>query len=213
MVKNRALIISLVFIVSVFTVSGSALGEEEKSSLEEHKWALQFGIQENLTLGSFHNGNISFKRQLSPKSAIRFGISIHYSYRSDRRTTHKYYNDLSVVYQRYINPRSRAKFYWGIGPYLMFSYYYTHDSNDTAYVEAIEKQFGAGAVGIGGIEWFATSSISFHAEYNINLIYRWMGDTRERGEAGSDPDVVSYSSALIDFGNLSSVRFGISVYF
>lgn len=216
MLRKLQLIVSIVIFCTVFLFSSSLNGEENESSLEKYKWALQFGIFGDLTLGSFEAGDISFKRQLSPKSALRFGISIGYSYSSRNSTNwkqHEYWNDISIMYQRYINPSSRAKFYWGIGPYLHYKYIYNKRSEGDEYIKYWNNIWGLGVLGMGGIEWFATSVISFHAEYRVYAVYKWTKDNRERKYTGGDVEYREDTLISFDIENSSSVLFGISVYF
>jgi len=138
----------------------AARTEKGARTLEEKKWALQFGIRRDLTLGAFEGGSVSFKQRLSRKSALRYGAAIHYGYSDMEGEHHDTRNELFVNYQRYVNPDATAEFYWGTGPYMLISYGYRMDGRDDRYEERIEKQWGAGWCILGGVEWFVTDVIS-----------------------------------------------------
>ena len=206
--KKSALILMIVLLA---TTLPSLAKCEETESTEPHDWALQFSIQENLTLGAFYYGGISFKDIRSEYSALRYGVSLHYSYNS--APSHRFSTEFTIVYQRYINPSSRAKFYWGVGPTISLYYRYVYREEEGLYAASTDKSVRGGIVGLGGIEWFATSSISFHAEYQLNAVVGWRQRTDENNWDDGELTERKSDELNIDIGNLSSVRFGISVYF
>lgn len=187
--------------------------EDDANPLDKNNWALQFGILSDLRLGAFESGDISFKQRLSPRSALRYGISIYYYYSGTNYERHDYWNDISVIYQRYVNPDATAKFYWGVGPYLHFEYEYHLYSREDRYNENIGEGWGVGLNGIGGVEWFVTDVISLHAEYRINAIYEWDGYRNERKEPDSEVRVATSELESFRFYNSRGVLFGLSVYF
>jgi hypothetical protein len=205
-----------VLFVTLIALACTATGiyaEEEGNPLDENNWALQFGIQRDLTLGSFEAGDISFKQRLSPRSALRYGISLYYSYSGTNGERHMYRNDISVIYQRYVNPDAVAKFYWGMGPYIHFRYSYDLYSRDDRYDERIEELWGVGLYGIGGIEWFVNEVISLHAEYRMSAIYSWETYRLESKSPNAEVRVTTADRGSFNLSNTGSVLFGLSVYF
>ena len=212
----RTITLKWVVFFAVLIASAStapvAYAEENANPLDENKWALQFGIRQDLTLGAFESGDISFKQRLSPRSALRYGISLHYYYSGTNRELHDYRNEISVIYQRYVNPDAVAKFYWGTGPYLLCDCRYSLYSRDDRYDEQIEESWGVGLIGMGGIEWFVTRVISLHAEYRMSALYEWYGDRIERKAPDSDVRVHIAKRDSFQFSS-GGVLFGLSVYF
>ena len=111
--KRNALCAAVAGLIVVAS-AGVVSAERGAETLEECKSALQFGIKSDLMLGSFESGGISFKRRLSPKSAIRYGIAVVYQNDETLAENYDFHTDFSVLYQRYIDPLSAAKFYWGL---------------------------------------------------------------------------------------------------
>jgi hypothetical protein len=68
-------------------------------------------------------------------------------------------------------------------------------------------------LGLAGAEWFATRTISLHAEYRASAYYSWREDKKEYQTPGEDPIVRSTSSGRWFFGGGGSVLFGLSLYF
>jgi len=203
----------ILLIAAAVLVCTAPAARAEKRALDESNWALQFGIRSDLTLGTFESGSISFKQLLSQRSALRYGISVHYSYSGSGGEVHDTRDDLSVIYQRYVNPDATAKFYWGTGPYLLFGYRYSLHSGDNYYNERIDKQWGAGWYGVGGVEWFVTDVISLHAEYRVSAIYSWQSYRIESKLTYSDVRVAESEIDAFNFSNNGDVLFGLSVYF
>ena len=206
-------LILLIAIAALMLTAPAARADKGARTLEDGNWALQFGIRSDLTLGTFESGSISFKQLLSQRSALRYGISVHYSYSGSNGEVHDTRDDLSVIYQRYVNPDATAKFYWGTGPYLLFGYRYSLRSRDTYYDERIQKQWGAGWYGVGGVEWFVTDVISLHAEYRMSAIYSWQSYRLESKATYSDVRVAEDKQDAFNFSNNGDVLFGLSVYF
>lgn len=205
-----------VLFVMLFCAAPALHAGEAEDPRDEPNWALQFGIWGDLTLGTFEAGDISFKQRLSPRSALRYGLSIYYNYRDGTRLSddHVYWNDIQVIYQRYVDPEAVVKFYWGTGPYVHYRYDYRLFSTDTYYNERIHKEWGLGLRGIGGVEWFVTRMISLHAEYRVSAVYSWVRDEIEYKSGISSPvRRDSKEDQSFNLSNSRTVLFGMSVYF
>jgi hypothetical protein len=213
--KRNALLVATVVLV-VVAFAGGLQAERGAASLEKYKSALQFGIQSDLVLGSFKGGDISFKRRLSPKSALRYGVSLYYTgedvspKQGDR---HYFSSGISVLYQRYVNPSSPAKFYWTMGPYANLRYSYDLISSDIAYTERTSKTISGGILGSIGVEWFATDVISLHAEYRMKAAYEWYRSEIEDKNVGKEPLQIAWERRYFTLSSREEVLFGISVYF
>jgi opacity protein-like surface antigen len=71
-----------------------------------------------------------------------------------------------------------------------------------------------GALGVAGVEWFATKGVSFHAEYRSSLRY---GKTKQESltDRPSDPSYYRKDESTTsswDFQGVA-VTFGVSLYF
>jgi hypothetical protein len=70
-----------------------------------------------------------------------------------------------------------------------------------------------GVWGVAGVEWFATTAISLHAEYRMAASY---GRTKNKAELFydiGDPTVHEDGMDQWAFAESGSVLFGVSVYF
>lgn len=210
------------------------------NSLEEGAWSIQFGITDEVALRPFNSMGISVKRHMSPRSAFRIGANIGLDIDdrdSDQVTSladtvsagvfgegdgNSLLVQLDLLYMRYANPDADVNFFLGTGPLVRFQrsdddWKGTHTTPEGTSVEVRERYvrtWRIGAIGIGGVEWFATRSISFHAEYRLWLSY---GRTKSESEANrpGDPDYHSESETSNGFWDFhgNKVTFGVSLYF
>lgn len=181
------------------------------SPLAHNKWALQFGIEQNLDVTAYEFGTVSFKRQMNPHSALRFGVAVHY----ENEAANDYFtsNTLTVLYQRYVSPQRPAKFYWGLGPTLKLDYGKREYTSGETYSQVTITRVHTGLLGAFGIEWFANDVISIHAEYRGGAEYTWSKQENKSRESGGEPQTKTYKSDLFDFRFANSVLFGASIYF
>ncbi len=194
-------------------------------------WALQFRVADNFTLGSFEGTVVSAKYHFSGSRAIRFGIrgDVHSSNIDDKeRQTHadsviydasqtrKYRQrsiGLSAEYLHYSAPRERMSLFVGAGP--LFSYGWTSRYDHTpAYgdqdIRGHESRLGASA--LIGLEWFASRSISLHAEYGLSLSRSWSsGEVTTTTYAPPRRSQEKTTGRQWDLEG-SSVLFGLSAY-
>ncbi len=210
------------------------------NSLEEGAWSVQFGITDEIALKPFNSMGVSVKRQTSPRSAFRIGANIGLDIDNgdsddvtsvaDTVATGAVYErddnsllvQLDLLYMRYANPDADVNFFVGTGPLVRFErsdedLRKTRTSQGNTIDEVTgryERTWRIGAIGVGGVEWFATRSISFHAEYRTWLSYGRTKIDSETNRPG-DPDYlrqVGTSNSFWDFhGN--KVTFGMSLYF
>ncbi len=79
-------------------------------------------------------------------------------------------------------------------------------------------QWGTGAAGVLGIEWFASRWLSLHADYNESFQYRWGSTTSSEDDRSSTySNYIPYhsNSAGSTKGwilNSSGVGFGLNIY-
>jgi hypothetical protein len=215
----------------------------ERNSLKAGACALQFGISSNFTLISFQGTTVSIKYQLSDKTAIRGGISVSGSTNNASGIVIGLNADTSIgflptnsssssqgisfilQYLWYMNPSGPIHFFVGLGPSVSYSYSknnYDNPSDAGSYLyvyaqSSSSTQWGVGATGSVGIEWFPSQWFSLRAEYGESLQYRW----------GSNNSTVEYSTTSVsnvpyhseNSGtskgwslSSSSVSFGLNVY-
>jgi len=179
---------------------------------EGKKWALQFGVTQNLTLTALQAGEVSIKQCLSTVSALRYGLGVSYDWDSDSGKNDDFTGRLAIAYQRYVNPSDAAKCYWGFGPTLAHRYRYALESDARSYMERSLGDFGIGLAAMIGVEWFAMNVISLHAEYRLDTSYHWVKNTYEYKSPSGSISRSQNTYEAFDFRN-SSVLFGLSVYF
>lgn len=213
--------------------SGQTTAREDTSSNylpPAGSWALQFRITANFTLADFQGGTISLKRHLSPTRALRIGISSSASlsktedesvrsdttYFVDNRSRNGQGLSVTAYYLTYHPAVTGVSLYHGLGPTISFSH--------TAETRRQEGRLGvdelgtsssswtAGLASVVGVEWFATKSMSFSAEYSLQFIYTYTHSIvfNENDDGTSDGRDESGNTFSLGSG---SVRFGLSVYF
>ncbi len=214
----------------------------ERNSLKAGAWALQFGISSNFTLTSFQGSTFSIKYQLSEKTAIRGGISMSGATNDGNGIASGTNADTSIgsvpvnsssssqgvsfilQYIWYMNPSGPIHLFAGLGPSISYSY----SQSKTEYAEnglylydyipsSSSTQWGAGATGSVGVEWFPSQWFSLRAEYGESLLYRWGSSSSMTDYSGSYTGFVpshSENSSTSKGWSLSSssVGFGLNVY-
>jgi len=197
---------------------GASDARGEENSLTAGSWALQFQIQNNLTLGNFDGLGIALKRHLSGGSALRGGVNFTTSgssqeLRPDSVQT-RADSDLRGVraalhYVWYPRPQADVNLFMGIGP--AFGYLSNDSLNSASGRERSSEtsEWQVGAHGILGAEWFATRSLGIHAEYEIAYQY---ASSEATVSTGTPETKVTRNTDRWSFGT-SAVRFGLSVYF
>jgi hypothetical protein len=209
------------------------------NSLVGDTWAFQFQIDESFRITSFQGTMLSLKRQFSPSSALRAGVSISLNSgdgSSDQGysivDTLQYYNSsaasatsntflISVQYLLYPNPTDEINLFFGGGPQALLNHSSSDEVNPSASnasrstsSETNSTYFGIS--GLAGVEWFATRSLSFHGEYGVVVQRYWNDRVSEIRETTSLGTTSIQSSSSTGDGwriTASSVRIGLSVYF
>lgn len=167
--------------------------------IKNNSKALQFSALNNFTIGDFQGGAISFKYHLTKGSAIRGGVSYGVSFLDEDYAGQNTIYDTSVT-TLFGKQKSNSKeisasiqylwqmegfystsFFYGAGPSFGIIYNYRFinlEESGPLFNETREqinkmrlKYFGASLV--LGVEWFASKSISLHAEYGASLNYYW----------------------------------------
>jgi hypothetical protein len=214
LVRVAGLVVLLVAAVATSAVGG------QPNALEAGSWALQFRITNNFNLAAFESGQLTIKRQFTTNSAVRAGISLGLS-DTDETDEGGYTDDtgatgvgISILYQRYLRPDRRGRFYWGIGPVLEISSGESERRNEEILTQRTTVDgWELGVCGVAGVEWFATRAISLHAEYRGALSRLQTTIKREIFYQGADPVKTEFKVEKWDFAESGAVLFGVSVYF
>ncbi|MGM0739155.1 MAG: hypothetical protein ACQETM_08375 [Bacteroidota bacterium] len=243
--KLKIIPIILLSFSSFAIASNPASSSSNRHSLTEGNRALQFQIGSNFQLSQFQGNVISYKRHRTDHSAWRMGISLGGSLsRSDNETEdaaisgdnintqeqERKDRDLEITIrpqlQRYL-PTSRAiRPYFSYGALAGYSYEYSESKAYSGQQEPAilsnmreNTQHGAraGVTVNYGVEWFATSSISFLAEYGADLYYRYsnLESVQDTYNVGGEQEMERRSSGIKHglFLSPRPVRFGLSAYF
>ena len=240
--RNRLLFFILIS-MSVIVCLRAQDTLSERNSLKAGTWALQFGISSNFTLTSFQGSTFSIKYQLSDKAAIRGGISITGSTNNGNGTASGTNADTSIgslptnisssaqgisfilQYLWYMDPSGPIHFFIGLGPVVSYSYSQNNSENDyfeTSYLydyrySSSSTQWGAGATGSVGVEWFPSHWFSLRAEYGESLQYRWSSSSSMNDYSYTNSVSVPshYENSSTSKGwslSSSSVSFGLNIY-
>ena len=205
-----------------------------ENSLKKDKWALQFQVFNFVS--SFQGSTFSLKKHVSDKAAWRLGLTLHFEVKDENTEIILYpntkapgYNDLTdvrigIALQKvfYPNPTADVNVFWGLGP--TYSYRYSLNdreniSRDGTYQDKRSFEIHSWSLGINGIlgvEWFATKSISFLAEYGTAVTYsQRITRTIRRSVRDGNLYLNQDSTNRLNGVSLSSsrVKFGLSVYF
>jgi len=239
-----AISLSVILILTAAGQARADDQDEEAShranSLQAGAWSIQFGLTDEFGLDPFNSMSLSLKRHVSPKSAFRLGANLGLDVDdSDSESVSTRYDTLStgveselslngvlvqlnMLYMRYVNPGSDVNFFLGTGPLVR----YTRTEEDRRSVrtaqgevlrlrtEKYSRTWKLGALGVAGVEWFATKNVSLHAEYRGSLSY---GRTKTEGLSLSsdDPSYHEESESSKSFWDFKGVNvtFGLSLYF
>jgi hypothetical protein len=226
-------IVSSLFLVLLIASAPCAQSKAD-NSLTAGAWALQFEIEDNFDLGSFEGSTISIKKQTSPGSAWRLGLSVAINARvadnvsdildSIRNSTdnHSQNQSVGVTVHRlwYPSPDRLVNVFIGLGPIGSFSHATTGSSNTSASGRFTKDEreswsWSAGVSGILGVEWFATRNISLLAEYGTVAEYEHIKNERTQWSYNYGDVFTQDTESTSDAFNFSarSVKFGLSVYF
>jgi hypothetical protein len=185
-------------------------------------WALLFQIDDNFTIDPFQGAVISVKRHYSDRSALRLGLGLAFdmdeisstiSEMDTVKATSKsdgssQFFRVDLQYVRYANPTAPVKLLFGGGPLVSFSNSDDERTTGTGSDTVESTAWVAGITGLVGVEWFAASRISLHAEYGMELTYR-------HSTAKSTNSAQRTSEQTRKDGDFRSrgVLFGLSAYF
>jgi len=181
----------------VFADDGGDASQRE-NSLQPGSWALQFQIEDQFSIKALNGFMVALKRHLSKNTALRIGFDLILDF-NDRdveqdgfRADTLYlvddiaydqnmqYIELDFLYVKYPNPDASINLFWGAGPLAGFTRQKIEDVRNVEYEgnpsirtdEQYSRSWSAGARGLVGAEWFATRTISFHAEYRASFRFQ-----------------------------------------
>jgi len=171
---------------------------KENHSLKPGTWSIQFAINDSLDLRSFQGKNLSVKRQVTQKWALRFGLDLSARLRNiqiesilDDNIPQDFLREdinnsysllLSTVFIRYLKPESRTTFYWGTGPAFGIAFFDdirkdgTRDGDRFVVSLTNEEKVAnqrLGWLGVIGGEYFFKRRFSLFAEYQSGFFYIW----------------------------------------
>jgi hypothetical protein len=234
--KSILAALAAIFVLFIFGQSPAQEGEADigkpSHSLYKGSKALQFRITNDFVLTDFQGVALSGKKHISKNSAIRLGANLNVEFSTAEDGTN-FPGDTTVTlsdadnstqklilemqYIRYASIDRRMKLFWGAGPSLQFY----RDITETDYHDIVNdisrklrdenKSWGAGVSGVIGVEWFATSDISFHTEYILSIMYEWQ-KIRENRVSGTNINSTLFEEKEVRL-YASNVRFGLSLYF
>lgn len=188
-------IILLVIFMSLVAPNANAQNDEQKNSLKEDIWALQFQIGDNFSLKAFQGFAIAAKKHFYNTSALRVGIGLKISAREEDKvtrmlpadTTRQTENlnsdvqsiDISIQYLFYPNPDADINVFFGAGPLLRYTSNKIENERIYNYSSITEKfktvfeshDLAIGASVLLGVEWFVSKNISFSGEYALSFEY------------------------------------------
>jgi opacity protein-like surface antigen len=219
-INEQRLLRIVVLLVVLVVMTATASFSERPNSLEPGSWALQFRITTDFNLAAFEYGQLSIKRQFTSKSAVRASINLGFHGRDEtgygdvEKDREGSGVEISTLYQRYLNPERRGSFYWGVGPLFEIASAETENRHE-GFLERRDSydRWELGVRGVAGVEWFATRSISLHAEYRVLASYWRSKDKEELFSETGESSVREYETDQWAFTENGSVLFGVSLYF
>ncbi len=202
--------------ISALIACPPAYAQSDNEPDTDDRWALQFQVTDNFTLGDFQGGLISVKKQYSARRAFRIGINLNASV--SRTTTERDMGSkterdrnnqtigINAQWMRYPIHESRLRAYWGVGPTIDFNRRAVSRETNDEPGDANESNglvLRGGALGTLGAEWFVRPRLSLSAEYRAGLTYFYA-----RSDQGSDVD----TQHQVSLGS-RGVLVGVSFYF
>lgn len=196
----------------------SAYAQSDDAPDIEDRWALQFGVTPNFTLGDFQGSLISAKKQDDERRAFRFGLEFDVQVsrmNTDRdvnpdteRDRNSQFINATAQWIRYPVHEGDFRAYWGLGPTIGLgrdasSQEMSDMTNGSDSDDDDRLNLNGGAIGVLGVEWFLRSRLSLSAEYRAGLSYQYV--RRDQGSTTDTQHAVSLGSR--------GVLFGVSVYF
>jgi hypothetical protein len=222
--------ISFFAVIVLFSVTVS-VNAQDTTSLSG-KFALQFQVSQNLTLGSFLGSVISGKYHLTDETAIRVGLGL--AMRMNNQDSKEYNQSLyivdgvqesnnqvlNLVVQYMFTPvlTDNTRFYFGVGPKMEIGFskasaaesgfdngkYYYYRAGITG------STYSIGVMCSAGVEWFFAKQMSLCAEYGLVYAYSYAKSNSDNYISDhSTNEQRTYSYSLSG----DNVRFGLSVYF
>jgi len=231
--KTKFPLVLFAFLAAIIAMPSAVSARE--NSLKKEKWALQFEVDRDFDLNAFQGSTITVKRHSSDKSAYRLSLTTHLDFKDESTDFpingqpapgHNDFTDVkfevAVKKISYTNPQGNINFFWGIGPVYGYQYFLIDQDNITSdrlfqiKYKREEHTWSLGLNGILGVEWFATKSISFLAEYATTAGYTERNSKSVRKFVSNG--IVTYDiETTADLSELSfsssQVKFGLSVYF
>ncbi len=218
--------ISFFVVILLFSVTVS-VNAQDSTSLSG-KYALQFQISQNFTLGNFLGSVISGKYNCSGTSAIRIGVDFTTTMGNQSNGNHEFSSGYSSSNLNENNTQSigvvaqylweapledNIQFYYGVGPKLGFGFTHQNSANSSTsssyiYYKQTSKNFSVGFLGSAGVEWFFSKKMSLCAEYGLAYLYNYTKNSINTSTS-TEQTVRIYSYSL----RSDNVRFGLSVYF
>jgi hypothetical protein len=201
-------------LVAVFCLAfaGKGAAADNGPPAEGKNWAIEFRIMENFQLASFESNEVSLKQRLTAASALRYALGFDYEWNNEGQKLDDISTHGSVLYQRYLNPENRARFYWGVGPGFAVAYSYRLNSTSTSFLERTLHDYRVGVLAMTGAECFVWKTISLHAEYREEAVYHWVNEVARVKGSGGSTTRSEFRFRTFDLRN-SGVLFGLSVYF
>ncbi len=213
---------ALIFTIILTSAPANSQDSVAVPMLTDSSRSIQFGI-DYLALRTFNGKSISYKVHNTRSNAFRFGLSFSGSLNREETTVKRYSGDTLISsrfaketpdpnaylmftseYLMFVPVSGDLYLFAGAGPQAGFS--------QTVYDSESSRSWSVGLGGTFGAEWFASRSISIHAEYTASLSYHM--SSRSEWDVRSTLERTLYetdeSSLTLRSGN---VLFGLSVYF
>jgi hypothetical protein len=152
-------------------------GEGSTDGPAERRTGLEFGIGESFRLDPLRGASISWKRYDGRGDAWRVGLSPRFELHrtsSDWDWNREVRYGLEIEAQRlwYLESRSRARPYWGLGPVARahrysLDQYYQATVGESSRWTTVQTTYEAGVAGTVGAEFLIAGRVLLGAEYSL----------------------------------------------
>jgi hypothetical protein len=233
------IIVSLV-ILGIFNIAladPDPANSQSDFSIKHGTKALQFQLGSAFSYRTDNSLALAGKYYLSPRSALRLGISFggsdetsddnyasYSSYDSSFHYTVTEYNQerqtiaITLQYLKFHQISPKLNFLWGIGPSLRFNR--NNDDNtitidDTQWInyKYNRTSISPGFSGLLGAEWQINHRISLTAEYGIEIYYSHSTSEDSRDDYSSAPRTTSKSKDNSFGWNSLGTNMGVNIFF
>ena len=236
---RRPLQLMIMLLYTLIIAGETSWCQTSQKDIPHENWQLKFAVGANFIPSRFDGFKIYLQRNLSRKSAVRFGAGlVGYNLDSERRNIIEdepldydgktdygrdiLYTAFDLSYIRYIKSQTAMRPYFGIGPFFESTFF----GIDQTYQEfgqnpgsSLTNQdyeiFNTGLCAIIGAEWRLNNALILQAEYSLRIHYIRYRTSYMSGAPPDSPATIHESTRYVENYKMDagSIKTGVSILF